>query len=157
MAAREASRRARCALDARLVNFDTASKYVPPHVGWIKAIRGALGMTAANLAARLGVSRQGVAALEANEANGSIRLDTLRRAADALNCDLIYSLIPRDGSLSSMLERQAEIVLDGYAHAVDQSMTLEDQKATLLPSARRAALDRLIESGDLWRVSVIRR
>src|ERR1700733_2316935 len=66
----------------------------PPH-GWIRAIREALGMSAAGLAARLGITAGAVTRLEQSEAADRIQLDTLRRAADALGCDLVYLLVPR--------------------------------------------------------------
>jgi len=75
----------------------------------------------------MGVSQPTVVQLEQSEANGTIRLATLRRAADALNCDLVYALVPRAGSLEETVSTQARRRANSIVHAVDRSMELEDQ------------------------------
>ena len=52
-------------------------------------------MSGTELAARMGVGQSTVSGLEQGEVQGTIRLDTLRRVADALDCDLVYYLSPR--------------------------------------------------------------
>ena len=64
---------------------------MPPPKGWIRAIRDAVGMTGGQLASRLGIRPQTVAALEKSEAAGSIQLSTLRRVAEAMDCTLVYA------------------------------------------------------------------
>src|SRR5580658_7650966 len=86
---------ARSRLDPRLQRLRPLAGEARPHRGWIRAIRDALGMSSAELATRLGVSQQAVADLERSEAQDTIKLETLRRAADALDCDLAYVLVPR--------------------------------------------------------------
>src|SRR5674476_245015 len=49
------SRAARRALDRRLSHLPPAAAFTPPARGWIRAVRNALGMSAADLAARLQV------------------------------------------------------------------------------------------------------
>src|SRR5688572_16631363 len=85
----------RARLDERLAQFGPAEQYRPPNRGWIRAIREALGMTTAQLATRLGVRQPSVVAIEQSEERGSIELATLRRAAEALNCSLVYALVPK--------------------------------------------------------------
>jgi predicted DNA-binding mobile mystery protein A len=65
-----------------------------PVRGLIKAIREALGMTTAQLAKRLDVKQPSVVAIEQSEAKGTIELATLRRVAEALDCTLVYALVP---------------------------------------------------------------
>ena len=67
-----------------------------PVKGWIKAIRDSLGMTAAQLANRMGISQSTLTAMEKAEARGAIQLSSLRRAAEAMNCTLVYALVPND-------------------------------------------------------------
>ncbi len=98
-----------------------------PTGGWISAIRKALGLSVRQLAERIGISQQSTARLENNEADDSITLKSLRKAAEALNCRLVYALIPSDGSLEAAILKQAvkkatEIVTD-----VDRTMQLEAQ------------------------------
>jgi predicted DNA-binding mobile mystery protein A len=74
-------------LDAKL--GDEALRHLePPKHGWIRTIRMALGMTSAQLGKRLGMTAQGAADLENRERDGTVTLGSLRKAADALECDL---------------------------------------------------------------------
>jgi predicted DNA-binding mobile mystery protein A len=79
-------------------------RFSAPPKGWMRAIRDALGMTGAQFARRLENRPQSVEALEKSEANGSIQLKTLRRAAEALDCTLVYALVPNtslEGAVSA--------------------------------------------------------
>jgi predicted DNA-binding mobile mystery protein A len=77
-----------------------------PTGGWVKTIRESLGMSELELSARLGVTQQRVSQLQSAEAKESIQLSTLRRAAEALNCELVYYLAPKE-ALGNMVWRQA--------------------------------------------------
>src|ERR1035437_9552462 len=81
-------------LDQRFKALGPVARYSPPLRGWIKAVREALGMTTAQLARRLGVKQPSVVAIEQSEAKGTIELATLRRVAEALDCTLIFALVP---------------------------------------------------------------
>jgi predicted DNA-binding mobile mystery protein A len=100
-----------------------------PARGWIKAIRGALGMTTAQLAARMGVAQPRIAELEKREAARVVTLQSLERAAEALDCRLVYILVPKD-SLEDRINMRAEAVADLHLSAVDQTMRLEKQGVT---------------------------
>jgi len=71
-----------------------------PQRGWIRAIRDALGVSGPQLAFRLGVSKQRISALEKAEIEGGASLNSIRQAADALDCDLVYALVPRDAAVA---------------------------------------------------------
>ena len=149
MAGRQAVRRARRALDERLGPRPTLMAM--PKSGWIRAIRMALGMTQQELALRMGITAQSVFRLETNERSGNIRLDSLRRAADALGCDLAYTLVPRAGSLEQTVRRQAAAVLDRRRSTVDRTMSLEDQRAELSASARDELVSLLASDYPIWK------
>lgn len=108
-----------------------------PHKGWIRAIRDALGMSGRELAVRMGVTQSTIPDIERSEQRGTIRLETLRRAADALDCDLVYFLRPRAGLdelVASQARRKAIHHLNWAAHhsrLEDQSVTGEDTDAQL--------------------------
>ena len=87
--------------------MSSADQYAPPVRGWIKAIREALGMTTAQLAKRLGVRQPSVVALEQSEARGTIELATLRRVAEALDCTLVYALIPNKPLEATIREQRS--------------------------------------------------
>lgn len=81
-----------------------------PPTGWLRAIREATGISAGELGRILGVSRQLPLQFERAEADDSITLRSLRSVAAALDCDLVYALIPRSGSLQPLPEIQASAV-----------------------------------------------
>lgn len=70
-----------------------------PERGWLREMRRAIGWDLAELSARLGQVPSSLSRLETSEQRGTIRLESLRRAADALGCELIYALLPRDARL----------------------------------------------------------
>ena len=61
----------------------------------MRAIREAHGMTGVQFARRLRIRPQSAEAVEKSEANGTIQLQSLRRAAEALDCTLVYALVPK--------------------------------------------------------------
>ena len=97
----------------------------PPH-GWIKAIRDALGMSMAQLARRMGISQPGIVRLEQCEAAGRIKLETLQRAAAALNCRLVYALVPIE-PLETMVHDRARAIAMRDLAAIEHTMRLENQ------------------------------
>ena len=118
--------RARAALDRRMTGLRPfASLAVRPQQGWVRALREALGMSAAELGQRMGVTDDAVLKLEASERLGRIRLDTLERAAQALDCELVYALVPRR-PLNEMVERQASALVGATLTTVQHTMLLED-------------------------------
>lgn len=119
--------RARHRLDARLATIKPIDRFAAPSKGWIRAIRDAIGMTGAQLGRRLGVTAQGIAGLERSEANGKIQLNTLRRASEAMDCVLVYALVPKT-SLTDMVDRRARELALAALRRVSHSMALEDQK-----------------------------
>ena len=82
-------------LDARLERLRFTPDEPRPHNGWIRAIRDSLGMSSSELASRMGVGQSTISGLEQNELLGTVKLGTLRRAAAALECDLVYYFAPR--------------------------------------------------------------
>src|SRR5450755_849942 len=101
---------ARRRLDAQLQRLQPIAAEPRPPRGWIRAIREALGMSTTELAARMGISQSRIPELERGEVAGSVKLDTLGRAANALDCDLVYVLVPRttlESSVHAQAQRQA--------------------------------------------------
>jgi predicted DNA-binding mobile mystery protein A len=142
---------ARHALDERLAAWRKAP--AAPQRGWIRAIREALGMSPADLGARLGTTRQAVALLEKSEADGSIRLGSLRRVAEALDSSLVYALVP-NGSLEEIVDRRARSVASRQAERVRQTMLLEDQLVDDSVDKKRLIeelTEELKNSPRLWR------
>lgn len=120
------SRLARKQLDKRFREMHSIADFPRPPRGWIRAIREALEMTAAQLGERLKVSQPRITALEKSEMEDSITLETLRRAAEALDCRLVYAFVPRE-SLDEMVMARARAVADKKLSRVDHTMRLENQ------------------------------
>ena len=100
-----------------------------PQKGWIRAIRDALGMTAKQLAGRLGVAQQAVARIENGELAGAVTIKTMRRVAESLDCVFVCGLVPRS-SLETTLRNQAKRVAVKRLGQASQTMALEDQALT---------------------------
>lgn len=145
---------ARRHLDTRLSGLRDRHKYAAPPRGWIRAIRDALGMTATDLGKRMGVSQAAVAQFEKAEKDGSITLKSLRSAAEALDCTLVYALVPRR-PLEDVMRDRASSLADQQLARTHHTMSLENQ--ALLPEDLKAERARLIEDilredpGRLWR------
>lgn len=138
-------------LDRRLAEWRRVPAGLPPR-GWLRAIREALGMPRAEVARRLGVTDQAVAYLEKSEADGAIQLDTLRRAAEALECTLVYALVPTQ-SLEAIVDDRAHLVARRDVDRVRHTMLLEDQQGGE-PDTERLVEDlaeQLRDSSSLWR------
>lgn len=118
---------ARWALDVRLAPIrkigDAADR---PEGGWVKAIRTSLGMTTGQFARRLGVSQPRIPALEKAEANGTVTLKTLRQAAEALDCTLVYALVPRT-PLQEAVDLRARAMAERQFARTNHTMRLENQ------------------------------
>ena len=59
--------------------------------------------------------------------SGSVTLNTLQRAAEALGCRLVYALIP-ERPLAEIVQERADLIATRQTNAVAQSMRLEDQE-----------------------------
>ena len=98
----------------------------PPSRGWIRALRDALGMTGAQLAARLHVVPSRITALEKAEVAGSASLKTMRDAAEAMGCTFVYALVPAQ-PLDELRRARAVALADAELARVHHTMQLEDQ------------------------------
>jgi predicted DNA-binding mobile mystery protein A len=119
--------RARKRLDEKFAAFRPVERFAHPPKGWIRAIRDALGMSLRQLAERIGMSPQAVNYLEESEANGTIQLKTLKRVAEAMDCVVIYAVVPK-ASLTEMVDRRAREIALRALGRVSHSMALEDQQ-----------------------------
>jgi len=145
----QVSVRSRELLDGHFDEWQHLRQLARPPRGWVRAVREALGMSAAALAARLGTTAGAVTRLEQSEAADRIRLDTLRRAADALGCDLVYLLVPRR-PLNAIVRDRARELAHRQVSAVEQTMRLEDQATGRAKEMEDQLISQLLERGGLW-------
>lgn len=130
-------------LDRGLAPYRTARLIPRPSKGWIRTIRHALGVSSGELARRLGTSRQLPLQLEKSEAEDRITLKSLRLVADALDCDLVYALVPRADSMQQWIESRARAEAQKHVLGVEHSMALEDQAVGRINEAVEAETRRL--------------
>ena len=100
-----------------------------PNSGWLKAIRGALGLSARQLGELIQTDAASVIRTEEREIEGKVTLETLARAAKAMDCKLVYAIVPNDRaeSLEAILQMRARAAAKEILTQVEHSMRLEDQ------------------------------
>lgn len=142
---------ARRHLEARFIKIRSLADQGPPHRGWVRAIRDAIGMSSAELGKRMGIGQQRVSNLERNEQQGTVRLETLRRAAEALDCELVYFLVPRE-PLDEMVRTQAVRKATERLSTVSHHSRLEDQEVNDedMASLVEDLASELVDRRGLW-------
>lgn len=117
-------------IDRKLAPFKALDQVEPPSEGWIHAIRTALNMTLEQLGRRSAKSAQNVKALEKNEKQGTITVQSLFELGAAMDMHFVYGFIPKDGSLQQMVEKRAMELAKEIVNRSAQTMSLEDQATT---------------------------
>ena len=123
-------------------------------IGWIKTIREALGMTSTDLASRVGVNQSRIIHMEKAESDGSIKISTMKKIADALEMDFVYGFVPRT-SLNEMIRQQAIKIALQKMERLDHTMRLEMQELSTeeKEKALQDMVDRILidEPKDFWK------
>ena len=114
-------------LQRSLEPFVEARKVPRPKRGWIRSVRLALNVSAAELARTLKRSRHLPLQLEKAEESDAITLKSLRGVADALGCDLVYALVPKVGTMQDLARSRELSKAREHVTRVEHSMALEDQ------------------------------
>ena len=106
--------------------FDKFKKTVmeKPLQGWIKTIRELLGMTTIQFSKKLKISQPRLVFMEKNEKN--LKLSTMEKIADELNCDFVYALVPRD-KINNIIYNRAKQKALQIITKVNNNMSLENQ------------------------------
>ena len=107
-AMRESERElARRRLDKELRYYRLAGKERRPTQELLRRVRQVLGLRSAEVARAMGVNRSVLFRLEGSEARGTISLRAMTRVAQAMGCQVVYALIPGDGTtLEEMADRR---------------------------------------------------
>lgn len=110
-------------------------------------------MTQADLAQRMGITRQAVSNLEQREVDGAVTLKGLREAARAMGGELVYAIVP-ERPISETLEQRAYRIARQMTRSVHHTMRLEDQETDVDLDARTREIARtLLETPSrLWAV-----
>ena len=97
-----------------------------PPEGWLCTVRKALGMSAAQLARRLGKSRALISKTEKSELDGGVTLKTMQSMAETMNCRFVYAIVPED-SIEAILEARATKQAKQRVLETSKHMALEEQ------------------------------
>jgi predicted DNA-binding mobile mystery protein A len=115
-------------LESKIKVYASITKIAIPPTGWIKAVRLAFGMSLQQLANRISITKQSVQEMEQREKDGTISLKSLREAAKALDMELVYGFVPKDGSLDALIDRKARELATQIVSRTSNTMKLEDQE-----------------------------
>ncbi|MDR1598185.1 MAG: mobile mystery protein A [Holosporales bacterium] len=140
-------------LDKQLDQIKCVATLARPIYGWIKTIRSVIGMTSKQFAKRLGIAQSRVSAIERGEIEDALTLKTLREAAGALNCRLVYFLVP-EKTLKEMVQEQVVKFVKSETQGVAHSMTLEDQGVDDFAEFIQAQVEDVLakKSNKIWEV-----
>jgi len=111
-----------------LTGFEKAKRVPRPQRGWLRAIREALGLKLQEVGKAAHVSHQQIVLFENAEAKDRITLASLRRIADAMDCELVYAIVPKSGTLAQLADRKAWADAKKRVLSVEHSMALENQE-----------------------------
>jgi predicted DNA-binding mobile mystery protein A len=140
-------------LQQTLQPFEPLRDAGAPVKGWIRAIRDALGMNGRQLADRLGEHRSRTRQIEGQELAGSLTLKTMRKIAEALDCVLVYGLVPKT-SLEETIRARARHVARRRLAQASHTMALEAQSLSKEENRKILSdmVDELVETvpADLW-------
>ena len=136
-------------------SLSSADLAVPPE-GWLRTMRKALGMSGAQLARKMGVTRALISQAESNEVSGSVTHKTMQKMAEAMGCRLVYAVLPPKGKeTEDVIIAQAMKKARAIAERTDEHMALEGQnlfKATLDYQIERLAHKLAGEmAADFWK------
>jgi len=133
-------------LETKLKPYLELKELAPPRSGWIKAIRGALGITTRQLGNRVGTNHVGILRLEDRETQGAVTLKSLEKVARAMNCKVVYAIVPEGNyeTLEAILDERANRLAERIIREVTHTMKLEDQSVT--PEATQGHIQELASS-----------
>lgn len=122
----------------------------PAPMGWIRYMRDALLMRGGQLAAKAGCAPSSISELEKRERLGTITIKKLREIGDAMDCELVYALVPRR-PIAEVIDNAAQKKAENIIGRADVHMSLEDQSVKSPYDERIEALKKqILESGDIW-------
>lgn len=114
-------------LDQKLAVFKDAELVSVPQKGWVNTIRTTLNMTRDQLGAKLKLTKGAIQKIEEREATGQITINKLRDVGQALDMQLVYGFVPKDGTIDNLINSKAEKLAKKIVLRTNQNMKLENQ------------------------------
>ena len=111
---------------------------IPP-AGWMKAIRGALGINTRQLADLIGVSHSAITQLEKREPQKKVTLEMIEKVAESMECRFIYAIVPKSPhkNLEEIIDQRAVLLASDLFREVEHTMRLEAQGTAKNDSNKR--------------------
>ena len=107
-----------------------------PSEGWLATLRKALGMSGAEVAAQMNVSRNAVYQAERNERDGAITINQMQKIAEAMGGRFVYAIVP-DGSVDDVIRAQAQRIAEARIRRASAHMALEKQSLSSAQTDQR--------------------
>jgi predicted DNA-binding mobile mystery protein A len=114
-------------LDRKLKPFNGTEKIMFPEQGWIYNIRTTLNMTLEQLGHKLNMTKQGVKKIEERESSESITIKSLKEIGNAMDMQLVYGFVPKQGSVENLVNMKAEDLARKIVLRTNHNMKLENQ------------------------------
>jgi predicted DNA-binding mobile mystery protein A len=111
-----------------------AEAFRTPSEGWLRSVRKALGMSGAQLARRMGVTRARISNAEKDELRGAVTIQSMQTAAEAMGCRFVYAIVPPQ-TIEELIAAQARRKATALVNTASSHMALEGQT---LPDAKIA-------------------
>lgn len=141
-------------MDELIQSYMNGKQQATTSAGWIQSIRLALGMSLRQLAEKIGISVSALNNFEKREQTDAVTLATLKKAAAAMDMDLVYYFKPKSGSLKNTIAKQAQNKAREILNQSNQTMKLEDQQTSEM--SQQIELERLTQDlinkmpSNLW-------
>jgi len=141
----------------KLDQLSKLNEPMPPS-GWVKAIRGSLGLSIRQLAERVGVGHGSINQLEKREPKKRVTLESLENAARAMDCKVVYAIVPQVSgeTLDDIIRNKAVAAASKILKEVSHTMKLEAQGTSdkQVQNEIKRIANQLIETGDnrIWDV-----
>jgi predicted DNA-binding mobile mystery protein A len=112
-------------------------------------------MSTTDLSNRLKVTPSTVHRLEKSEIAGTINLESLKKVAEELGCELVYALVPRQ-DLELVVKKRAFELATEKLKQTQSTMALEQQElqVDVLNKLIEQKARELVESRELWKAAV---
>ena len=75
----------------------------------------------------MSITKQSVQDIERREKKGSITINALKEVANAMDMQLVYGFVPKDGSLAKLIDKKATKLATEIVMRTNNTMQLEDQ------------------------------
>ena len=124
-----------------------------PKQGWIAIMRKALGMSAPQLAERMGITKPAIYQAERKEPEGGVTIKQMEKLAEAMGGRFVYAIVP-EGGVDDVLRRQARKKAEAIVKRASAHMALEKQSLT--PEQTQDEIKRLADElmrerpSDFW-------